>query len=700
MSLDDLPSIYFPSECNVDEELFYPVSKCSKSMDCMVGYFTSGSLKELARAIVAYLAVENSEPMRLIISPSLSDADMQAIRDGLETDKNILPLLFPDFTLDEDTLRSKAVIALLYLISQKKIELRVAVKTSGILHTKCWLFETPQGELAIHGSGNATQGGLSNNFEQLILSREWLDASSKEIVGSLRERFNKLWNNVYAGIFTIKLNSKTLKFIETTQSNKRPLQELQSDLERLIDTESSVSEHIKKGFKIPSWLRYKEGRFSHQGEAIEAWRENSFNGILSIATGGGKTLTSLVGATLLNHIEDKLLVVIAVPTKPLLEQWKEEVQLFSVNPDVCNGIAASSVRKIIKSSLRNLRLGISDTECIIVTHEGLKSETLAEINKLKKSVKTLLIADEVHNLGSIGFRERAPKYFDFKLGLSATHERQYDVDGSNFLLSYFGGLVYEFGLERAIGNCLVPYRYFPQTIQLSAEEQDDFADLTVEIKKLAYAINSPEGSAESERLKILCMKRRKIIETATNKVVAFRDVVESKPAMIKRTLVFCSDKDPAQLKDVNNILNNNSIYFNQVTQLETSSRKKLKSIISDFNDGKIDALTSMRVLDEGFNVPQTENAFLLASNTVKRQWVQRLGRVLRLSPGTGKKEAVIYDFVALPSLLNGSMDGDLKSLLKGEYARVRFFTELASNSAAPDGGLALASKLIEMMEKA
>ncbi len=106
----------------------------------------------------------------------------------------------------------------------------------------------------------------------------------------------------------------------------------------------------------------------------------------------------------------------------------------------------------------------------------------------------------------------------------------------------------------------------------------------------------------------------------------------------------------------------------------------------------------MRVLDEGFNVPQTENVFLLASNTVRRQWVQRLGRVLRLSPKTGKKQSIIYDFVALPTSVDGKIDSDLLSLLRGEYERVKFFTNLANNSAANDGGLLLMSRILEMSE--
>ncbi|WP_272967106.1 DEAD/DEAH box helicase family protein [Alteromonas australica] len=699
MSLEQLSSIYFPSECDIDQELFYPVACSSKSMDCMVGYFTSGSLKELARSISAYLSIDQSTKMRLIVSPTFSDADMQAIRDGLETDENIVPLLFPDFRLEEETLRSKSVTALFYLIAKKKIELKIALKSSGILHTKCWLFNTDHGEVAIHGSGNATQGGLSTNFEQLILSRNWLDRSSEEIVKGLRDRFDRLWRNDYPGVYTAGLNVRTIDFINRIQLESKEVSKLKIELEQLLALDSSEVQLQKATLKIPDWLRYSEGKFSHQGKAINAWKENNYAGILSIATGGGKTLTSLVGATLLNQINDKLFLVIAVPTKPLLDQWAEEVEQFGIKPIICNDIPQIKIKNYIKNCFKNLRLGVSNSECIIITHEGLKSSAIEEISVSKRKIKTLLIADEVHNLGSLGFREVAPKFFDYKLGLSATHERQYDEDGSNFLLEYFGGVVFEYGLDEAIGNCLVTYKYFPKTVYLTPEEQDDFADLTFEIKKLSFAFNSPSDSKEAERLKILCMKRRKIIETASNKVEAFKSLVNEKPGSLVRALVFCSDKKPEQLQYINEILTSKKQKFHQVTQAETSNKKLLKSIVSDFNDGNLNVLTSMRVLDEGFNVPQTENAFLLANNTVRRQWIQRLGRVLRLSPATGKREAIIYDFVALPFLQDDVLDRDLESLIKGEYIRVKFFTELASNSASSDGGLLLVSNLLELMKQ-
>ncbi|WP_420230752.1 DEAD/DEAH box helicase [Psychrobacter sp. ER1] len=93
--------------------------------------------------------------------------------------------------------------------------------------------------------------------------------------------------------------------------------------------------------------------------------------------------------------------------------------------------------------------------------------------------------------------------------------------------------------------------------------------------------------------------------------------------------------------------------------------------MDEYNQGRIQVLTSKRVLDEGFNVPQTQTAYILASNTTKKQWTQRLGRVLRKDKG--KNEASIHDFIVMPSMSNAVMDDDFKNLLKSEATRIQFF---------------------------
>lgn len=471
-------------------------------------------------------------------------------------------------------------------------------------------------------------------------------------------------------------------------------------MNRLVDFVENEKSSIRTQQKltIPYWLNYTTGNFAHQGKAIDAWLENDGRGILAIATGGGKTLTALVAASLVANQEQSLLIVIAVPTIALLDQWTDDVRNFSVEPLNSQSFPSNQLGQQFNNCVRRLRLGNSKCEVLVVTHDGLKSNRFLNLlEKAEKSTPLMLIGDEVHNLGSIGFQSIAPDIFKYRLGLSATFERQFDEVGTQFLLNYFGTVVFEFGLEDAIGVCLVPFDYHVHPVTLDEQEENEWAELTYEIRRLSYAVDLPDGTNEKDRWKILCLKRRRIVESAAGKMMALAAALPKDKNAVKRTLIFCTDKYPEQLNAVNALLINRRINFHQITAEETANKKQLKTIINEFDTDQIQVLTSKRVLDEGFNIPQTETAFLLASNTVKRQWVQRLGRVLRQSTKTDKVKAVIHDFVVLPAHDNDVIDSDLKGLIKGELSRVQFFDSLSKNGLERGGTADVVEQLLELM---
>ena len=113
-------------------------------------------------------------------------------------------------------------------------------------------------------------------------------------------------------------------------------------------------------------------------------------------------------------------------------------------------------------------------------------------------------------------------------------------------------------------------------------------------------------------------------------------------------------------------------------------------------------LTAKRVLDEGVNIPQIKMAFILASTTVVRQWVQRRGRLLRKCEEIGKTHAVIHDFVVLPpnvlldSYTSKDLDKDSRNLIRSEYKRVWEFAKLCKNGSYDDGPFKVLEKLEEL----
>jgi superfamily II DNA or RNA helicase len=554
----------------------------------------------------------------------------------------------------------------------------------------------------VHGSINATESAFSDNFEQVAVNRSWESDSSKKVVTKIDEMFEKIWSGTFESIKTVSLNKNTINYLhkvyESLDHNQVTNVSLMNDLADIIMTEESVGTS-PSSLKIPEWLNYTTGNFSHQEKAVNAWFENNGRGILSIATGGGKTLTALIAATLVANKEKSLLVVIAVPTIALINQWADDVKDFCIEPLNSQIYPKDQLGKVVNGCVRRLRFGASQCEVIIATHEGLKSDRFLKLlEKAETNTTLMLIGDEVHNLGSIGFQNAAPNIFRYRLGLSATFERQFDDDGTQFLLDYFGKVVFNFDLKDAIGVCLVPFNYYVHLVPLNENEEDEWSELTYEIKRLSYAVDLPDGANEKERWKTLCLKRRRIVESAEGKILALAKNLPDNKDNIKRTLIFCTDKYPEQLTSVNELLINRYVNFHQITAEETSNKKLLKTIINEFDLDNLQVLTSKRVLDEGFNIPQTETAYLLASNTVKRQWIQRLGRVLRTSKSTNKVKAIIHDFVVIPMCEDGKIDIDLKSLLRGELRRIQFFDSLSKNGLEKSGTAEIVEKLLELME--
>ena len=697
MDIDNLSPIFFPSESDIDKDLFVPVAEKSHALDCMVGYFTSGMLSELSLSLSSYLNTQPASPMRFIVSPELSKADLTAIEEAYNSGQSYFDILFPNEVIYENVLAKHTIAALAYLITTGKIELKIAVKRNGLFHIKSWLFRTSKGIVAVHGSSNATKSGLLDNFEQLVINREWLSEESRQICSLLQEKFDSIWSSSYKDIFTIQLNKETLSDIKKMSTEHRdPVSAfMKYKMESKYQPPQDLGE-TSSDINVPEYINYTSGKFSHQGEAVEAWLENEKNGILSIATGGGKTFVALIAAAKLRSKDYKLLIVIAVPTKALIDQWERDVREFGIVPNNTSGKPSRQIEKEYNWARRKLRSGVSKVEVLIVTQNALLTGLFNNEDESPTEFSMFLIADEVHNLGSEGAQSKLPMIFDFKMGLSATHERQFDQVGTDFILKRFGGLVYEYGLKDAIGECLCEYSYFTNFVYLTAEEEEEFQNFTAEIKKLAYAINSDPNSPARKRWEMLCIERRKLVESAENKITSFAKSLPRKREDISKSIVFCSDKDPRQLDLVNNELNNRRVKFHQITAAETADGRNAQDLISRFSSGELQVLTAKKVLDEGINVPQTENAYFLASNTVRRQWTQRLGRVLRLSPATGKKFANIYDFVVIPQV-DSNPDEDLKSLIESEYQRVEFFSKYSSNYMDPDGGYNSTQKLLKIL---
>lgn len=672
-----------------------PTIGASRTFDCMMGFFASSSLAQIAPGLAAFLR-QSIGTVRILVSPVISDVDQQALRLGL-LDEHALTDRFLDGLPDADDLVRHTLDCLSWLVRKGRLELRFAILREGIFHPKVWLLDVQGHRVAFHGSSNMTGSGLGRNREQIAVARSWMDDVQRETEARVRDEFGELWDGDDPDVFVAKL-PQALKdrLLRDYGKGSMPSEE---DAERLwqqaragtngdvgiaAEPEARADTCADRRFHPPSWLRYRDGAFSHQGRAIDAWLAAGRRGILAMATGSGKTLTSLAACHELRRDGRQLLIVVAAPYVPLLMQWCDEVRLFGIEPrNLSDAGGPAGRRREVAEAARSLSLGLSTVEALVVSHDTLSDPGFqASLTRIR--CEKVLIADEMHNLGTTSFLRSPPDMFEHRLGLSATPVRQYDPEGTDKLFSFFGQPCFEFSLEEAIGVCLVPYDYHVHPIELAHDEMDEFKNLTEKIRQLAWKF---EGGNSDPQLDDLLRRRRLVVETASGKIAALEAVLRREGGdELRYELIYATDKAPAQLEQVNAMLARRGVLFHQLTADETRDRKRTAQIIEGFRNGELQVLTAKRVLDEGVNVPEIRRAFILASTTVERQWVQRRGRILRRCDAIGKEHGIIHDFVAMPPA-ELVMDVDARNLVRGELKRVEEFARLARNYGAADGPL-------------
>ena len=697
--LEDVQPLYMLPNDPFAEEVLIPGFKVAKEVDCMVGFFSSQVLASLAPGLATYVAGSRNS-FRLIISPLLSAEDKAAIEDGVSSEECVAERILEELIVTEDLLQNHTLKCLSWLLRERKIEIKVALMKDALFHPKVWLFKIGNHVVAAHGSSNVTDAGIRKNIEQIAISRSWQNSNQRYITEKLCYIFKDLWENNHDNCIIIDIPEAIRQRLLQSYNSESPPTE--NELRKLYDRAEEFSEEFAPSptasdhparFAIPNWLEYEKGPFEHQGKAVAAWGDAGYRGILEMATGSGKTITSMIGAHRLYQKKKPLLIVIAVPYVPLIEQWCDEIATFGLKP--VNLSMAGNAKKRgreLQKLRRRLRLRLSDTEAVVVSHDTLCTpKFLADVKAFECA--RLLIADEVHNLGRPSFISDPPDFFDYRLGLSATPVRQYDEIGTEALFGFFGPVVFRFTLGEAIGHCLVEYDYYVHPVYLTQSEMDEWFDLTGKITKNAWR---NEDRQPDKYLAKLMRDRRALLETASGKIATLGGLLmEEDTNNLRHTLIYSSDKGPDQLNNVNQLLRDRNVLFHQLTAEETADRNRTKGIIDSFQKGQIQVLTAKRVLDEGINIPQICKAFILASTTVGRQWVQRRGRLLRTCDDIGKTHSVIHDLVTLPPGMEQGLDPDTRTLVRSELSRVQEFARLARNAGRPDGPLATIDRMVD-----
>jgi superfamily II DNA or RNA helicase len=696
-----LPIYEIPDDDLVGEVLI-PAMRTAAGVRIGAGFFTSQCLAQIAPGLADFL--ENSDqPLRLLMSPDISDDDRKAIERGLTTPERVIAetmeALFQKARLSESAVVHHALDCLAYLVAAKRLEARFVLMERGMYHKKIWLFSEGQNLCAVHGSGNATGRGLVVNGEQMTVDRPWMDGpSAVDRVDLLVRQWQRQWENKHKHSLTVTApqilwlldKPQSKRTIPTTHDFWEAWQrDYDAGIELALPPHHTATD-VHHLLEIPSDIEWNTGRFGHQGRAVNEFLKAEGRGIFEIATGGGKTLTSLISATLLQDSnQGPTLLIILVPSTPLMLQWREDVRRFGVAAFLPSEYAPGVRRARIEELRAALAMGERRTEVIISTNKLFANDpsVRALVDSAPPAVLSMIIADEMHNLGVPSFLQDPPEKFAKRLGLSATPIRQYDPDGTDRLFNFFGPPVFEFDLGQAIGaGCLTPYEYYVHEVGLTHTEMDRYVALTEELRAAGFRVDDDGRTViANPKVERLLRERRAVLEQAQGKLDVLRDLlVASGPNTVRRCLIYTSAKAVAlgtarQIEQVNALLSELGIISHQFTSAETS-RAAYRDLLKRFGEGDYQVLTAMKVLDEGIDIPQTDTAFLLASSTVRREWVQRRGRILRTAPE--KKTATLHDFITVPPVL---VTNEAKSIIRGELARIEEFASIARNEWANDG---------------
>ena len=629
-------------EDGIADALIVPALKCTNHYYRSVGYFSSGVFDTIMDGIPTF--VRNGGDIKMIASPKLNDEDIEAINLGYEEKERIIGNAFSREFLEEVENFDDSRLALLAeLIARGVLDIRIAVtNTLGDYHDKLGILEDFEGnKVAFYGSANSSKNGYRDNYDKIRVVKSWIEGQ-KDSVDDEVEEFDSLWNG-------------TNQFVEVYEYKESARKHLLQVMER----RSNFRKQGNTGINLRDY----------QEEAIKAWVNNDFHGFYVMATGTGKTWTAIYSAKRLLE-EHSATVVICAPYKHLVKQWAEDVR--KAFPDAVLIMVSSenpSWEQKISQAIINKRYNENVQIIIISTIVSFNLDRFTNVIS-KDSSNKLLIVDEAHRFTKRS--EELKNDYKYMLGLSATPYSGRSAASGKELMKYFGGQVFDLPIETALDKkFLVPYYYKPIFVYATHDEEERFRKQSRIIA--SYFRNGkcidPESLAKTlrNRLRIISMAQAKI-----DGIGDFINQIEERDHVV----VYCGDgrlyddtgEEIRHIRQVKRVLNDMDYKASQFTAQENMTERM--ELVDAFNKGEISALAAIRCLDEGINIPSIKSALILSSNDDYREFVQRRGRILRLSDN--KESAVIYDVVVLPS-------NDMTEWAKIELRRYREYAKLSIN---------------------
>ena len=591
------------SEDNLVEELYLPCLKWAERFDRGVGFFTTGWITCNITGMSDFAS--RGGKIRLVTSPILSNDDIDAIisseNNDLDAYKKFEVALLDNVNILEKEMKKDILNAFSWMLYDGIIEMKFAIPCrrldDGDFHDKFGIFYNDEEALSFSGSINDSKHGFQN-YESIKVFKTW--SGTKEYVDADIARFEKIWG----------CKDRNLRMYTIPNAVKERIFELRTS-NRPYKRENSVSN---------KWI--------HQDKAVECFMEKE-HGILAMATGTGKTVTAI---KIMNRLfeEDKIKrVVITMYGNDLLDQWAKQIRERYRNKQIhCHYGQNKRMNDFIMHS---------DEALLLVSREANNlTRLLTLLDKAPGSYRedTLFIFDEVHGAGSRTLVDNITgkiSPYKYRLGLSATPEREYDEVGNDFLLSEIGEIIFEFSLEDAIKKgILCEFNYIPLDYKLTETEKQ-------KKKKIIATFNAKKEKGEPYDEKDMYTQLALVNKTAINKIEKFEQLIASRPELLKKCIIFVQTMEYG--KKLQEIL------IKYTDKYHTYYADDEKFNLVNFAEGKINCLLTCKKVSEGIDISSVTNIFLFASDRSKLVTTQRIGRALRLDKTNPDKVANVIDFV-------------------------------------------------------
>ena len=356
----------------------------------------------------------------------------------------------------------------------------------------------------------------------------------------------------------------------------------------------------------------------YQQKALDSWTEAGKRGCVVLPTGAGKTVIGIKAIELVNSAS-----IVVVPTIDLMDQWTSVLSKYLPNMKV-----------------GNLGGGMDDIEPITVsTYDSAYLRAAALGNKF-----ALMIFDEVHHLAAPGYRTIAEQFASpFRLGLTATIEREDDLHKD--FPKLVGGIVFQaYSSDLARNKHLASYEIERRQVNMLPEELEEynknFGIYQVCLKKIGLRMQYAGAfrrlimmSGRSRAAREAVLARNKAMDIALNsrsKIEELKKILAEKRG--QKTIIFTQHN-----KLVYDISDRFLIPF--ITH--KSSKQERHDALSGFKDGRYNVIVTSKVLDEGVDVPDAELGIILSGTGSSREFIQRLGRLLRPKPDSNTKAKLI-----------------------------------------------------------